>query len=636
MAGTKLAYRNVNDAPYQHVMRNMEENDVVSHLNNQSFDKRAEVLEQLRATARRSGGRLPFSNPQEVFRGLNPCLADNNWDVRHQCIQLLHEIIPSFGDDLDGCMSLVLGHLIPNIGDTKITVRRAVIQTIHVYMKYTSDIQGLFQAIVRYGLENRNSRIKKEMVISLPMVFTPEFSQENLFEITQALAKCLLNSDSDQGNGLRNHALLSLQKIRKLVGDGIFNAYLQKLSAPLRRYYHECMENQDEFTDNNNKPDSRQSSHSSRSNGHIKAFEPFSEPPQPQPRSKQTMIHSTNDLEFGIVPGHIMDKLNDQSNFRARAQGVEELKLVIKDLDDISVLHPHILNFISFLNNLLDDSNFKITTVTLEILGLLVSKLSFNVQPHLKPLVLALCKRMGDNKIVVRQAIMKVAIQLMQILSPKDVLTVISENLTHRNSRVRQETLNIIIRSLLTFPSYEFDLGELCQKIAHTLIDPKRQVRQASLECFSVLAQAMGAGKLQPLVQAVDSVELSFDGDGVMAAVQSRLARRQLPRVNADGLIDYATPIPSSASSSRGSVPAGADIDWILMASGSAGSSARSARSDMELESIASGSARSTPVHIPESPVHTPRGSGRHLASASRRNKLPWDEEGDLNRVSTL
>ena len=30
----------------------------------------------------------------------------------------------------------------------------------------------------------------------------------------------------------------------------------------------------------------------------------------------------------------------------------------------------------------------------------------------------------------------------------------------------------------------------------------------------------MGAGKLQPLVQAVDSIELCYEGDGVMAAVQ--------------------------------------------------------------------------------------------------------------------
>ena len=30
----------------------------------------------------------------------------------------------------------------------------------------------------------------------------------------------------------------------------------------------------------------------------------------------------------------------------------------------------------------------------------------------------------------------------------------------------------------------------------------------------------MGAGKLQPLVQAVDSIELCYDGDGVMSAVQ--------------------------------------------------------------------------------------------------------------------
>ena len=343
------------------------------------------------------------------------------------------------------------------------------------------------------------------------------------------------------------------------------------------------------------------------------------------PRSRQSK--AADGMEFGIVPSHIMNRLGE-GDFRLRAQAVEELKCIVSDLETPDLLTPHLLHFISFLNNLLDDSNFKISTVTLEILGSLVQLLHAGVKPHLKPIVLALTKRMGDNKIVIRQAIMKVVIQLMQILSPKPVITVISENLSHRNSRVRQETINIIIASLLTFPSYDFDLGSMCPVIGPTLVDPKRQVRQASLECFAVLAQAMGAGKLQPLVQAVDNVELEYDGDGVMAAVQAKLARRQLPRLNRDGLVDYATPITSSASS-RGSsvVPHGADIEWILAASGGSGSSARSARSDMmELESVTS-SARSTPAGLIQDIGPSPR----KPRSAGKHSRLPWDDDTDVS-----
>ena len=651
MAGTvaKLVYPsnvNLGDPSYvthTTLVGTMDEDDVLRHLTDQTFNKRADVLDFLRTSVRRNGGRLPVADPMRIFKGLASALGDSNWDVRHQAIQLIHEMIPQFGDDLDRCMSVQLPKLIPNLGDSKITIRRAVIQTLHVYMKYTTDIQKIFRAIVQNGVENGEHRVRKEAIIALPMLFTPEFSNENFFEIAQALAKRML--DNQLGDeSMQQHALLSLEKIRNLVGDHVFNSYLQRLSAPLRNYYHEQTDSrrktsQDEVDNHiNDSPKKSAFSFSSYTGSpspsrrttpsHTDNYSTYSRANDPVKQSTALLHYQAPEsYKFGIVPFQIMERLNDQGDFRSRAQAVEELKIIVMDLHDSSILMPHILQFVGFLNNLLDDSNFKITTVTLDILGLLVEKMHMNIKPHVKPLVLALTKRMGDNKIVVRQSVMKVVLQLMHTLSPKPVVHAISENLTHRNSRVRQETLNILIASLLTFPSYDFDLGSLCQTIAPALVDPKRQVRQAALECFAVLAQAMGAGKLQPLVQAVDGVELGYDGEGVMAAVQARLARRQLPRLNPDNLVDYATPVPSSATS-RGSnsMPQGADVEWILAASGGSGNSARSARSEMmELESVTS-SARSTPASfIGESPSQGPR----RYVSANKKGRLPWDTTMD-------
>ncbi|XP_077995867.1 TOG array regulator of axonemal microtubules protein 1-like [Glandiceps talaboti] len=218
---------------------------------------------------------------------------------------------------------------------------------------------------------------------------------------------------------------------------------------------------------------------------------------------------------------------------------------------------------------------------------------------------------------------MKVLMDLMQILTPKPVLNLLSDCLQHRNSRVREEALNVVIASLLTFPSYDFDLGQLCQTIAHTLVDPKRRVRQASLEAFAVLAQAMGPGRLQPLVSAVDSVELSMEGDGVMGAVQARLARRQLPRLNEDGMVEYSNPLPASATT-RGSPPS-ADIEWILAAAGGGSSSARDRHSDHSRELPQPMSARSTSGSS-ENTGPTPAPRRYHSAGRNRKNKLPWEE----------
>ena len=623
----KFPMHEFNDAPYLDQRQsggwNMEEHEVLDQLKDQRFQRRVEILEQLLITVRRNGGKLPYTNLQSIFRGLGLALTDSNWDVRLKCIQLINEVIPQFGDGLDSCMSEIMGKLIPNIGESKITVRRAVIQTLHVYMKCTHHVPSLLRSIVNYGLENDDTRVRKESIVALPMLFTPEFAKENFFEVTQSLAKKLL--DTSMEDNLRDCSLMTLDKIRMLVGDREFNNYLHKLSAPLRRYYYQLTgQEQPDFGDLSNRSGFSNAPNQSKNSPFTKSRINGTA----DTHHSNSVAQYVDSYEFGIIPSHVMDEISDQENFKLRAKGVEELKNIMFDLNENTVqtnLMPHMMSFISFLNNLLDDSNFKITTVTLEILCLLVEKLGKNVKQFLKPLSSTLTKRMGDNKIVVRQAVMKVATKMMHSYNPKPVLSVICENLQHKNSKVRQETLNIVIAALLQFPSYAFDLPGVCRMVAPTLTDAKRQVRQGALECLSVIAQAMGPGRLQPLVHAVDQVELSSEGEGVMGAVQARLARRQLPKLNSEGLVEYATPVPSSAStrSSSSFQQQGADMEWII---GGSSSSRGLSRSDtMELESVNSSSCSTPTAGVP---VPDSNGQSRPYMSAGKgRKKLPWEGE---------
>ncbi|XP_076464551.1 TOG array regulator of axonemal microtubules protein 1-like isoform X2 [Babylonia areolata] len=586
---------------------NMEENDVVGQLRDESFKKRVEILEQLIITVKRNGGRLPYSDHESIFRGLGLALSDSNWEIRLKCIVLLQELIPSLEDDLDHCMSLVLNKLIANIGDSKVTLRKAVISNLHRYMKHTKNLPALLHAIVNTGLENEDARVRRETISALPMLLTRDFTDANLYGIVQSLAKKLLDTSAE--DNLKDVSLTTLDSIEKLLGEEKFEVYVQKLSPSLRKYYLQLtgkLENQNatENQDHSGMYSARQTS----TQGGLDRQDRY-----------------MDSLEFGIIPTHIMTRINDQKDFKTRAQAVEDLKGVILSLTSHDInqkLIPNMLPFMSFLNSLLDDSNFKIITVTLEIVYSVVERLGASVKNYVKNIVNVLSKRMGDNKVVIRHSIMRVLMKMMQCYSPQLVLSVIFDNLSHRNSRVRQEIINFIIAALLTFPSYEFDLPSICMVVGPTLTDVKRQVRQAALECFAVLAQAMGSGRLQPLVQAVDQVELSSEGEGLMAAVQARLARRQLPRLNSDGLVEYATPVPTSATQRSSPANQSADTEWILAVGGG---TVRTARSDiMELESVTSGSARSTPMTDSSAPTPVPR---RFMSAGRGRNKLPWEED---------
>lgn len=500
-----------------------DEREVIGQLTDDSFNHRIAILEQLR-TAVRMHSSLPFQNTIGLFQGLDHALADSNWDVRRQCISLIADYIPLLRVEVDACMSLVLPRIITNIGDSRIVLRRGAIQTIHTYMKYTNDMPLLLRYYIQYGLEHSDTRVRKESVISLPMLVTDEFASEDFTDLIGSLCKKLV--DRTEEENIQQSSLVVLKQLRSRTKDLKFKSYLMKLQPALRDYYCQVAD----FS--------------------LELETPAISPTQQQfydKNASSTNSQQQTDLYCGIVPAQVMAQLSDE-NFRSRGQAVEQLKLIMENMHTIAPLMPHVKDFLTLLNSLLDDNNFRIITVTLDIMGSLVEKASQDIRPHLKSVIQTLTKRMGDNKNVIRQAITKVIIQLMQIFGPKLVLLLLSDNLSHRSPRVRTETVNCIINSLLQFPSYEFNLPALCASMSYCLLDSKRTVRHACLECIAVLAQCLGAGKHHSLMSTIENLEQAYgqDSEGVTAAVQARLTRRALPRRNEDNLIGKSSRIKTA------------------------------------------------------------------------------------------
>ncbi|XP_075006759.1 TOG array regulator of axonemal microtubules protein 1 [Calonectris borealis] len=329
-------------------------------------------------------------------------------------------------------------------------------------------------------------------------------------------------------------------------------------------------------------------------------------------------------LKFGLLPPELHARLLDQEDYKNRTQAVEELKRVVGGASQAAVAStpaPSLLGLISFLYTLLDDSNFKVVLGTLEVIHLLALRLGDQVQVFLAPLVSAAAKVLGDNKLAIRQEYNRLFLRLMKTAGPQQVLGLLlqQEHLQHKNSKVREEVVNICIVALLTYPSEELDLAKLAFGLAPALVDSKRRVRHAAMEAFAVLASSMGPGKTTLLFKAVDAVELEDNGDGVMHAVQARLARKTLPKLVDQGFVEYAVPLPSSGHNRGSCLPPGADTDWLLM--GNRTQSAHSycgyhARDDALQNSSSHG-------------VYADQGiSPRRVLSAGKgKNKLPWENE---------
>ncbi|XP_037098121.1 TOG array regulator of axonemal microtubules protein 1-like isoform X4 [Syngnathus acus] len=319
----------------------------------------------------------------------------------------------------------------------------------------------------------------------------------------------------------------------------------------------------------------------------------------------------------GIISKELYQQLLDPKNYQNRTNGVEELKRVLSDVDLKSVPSDSIEEFINFLPRLLDDSNFKVLYGTLQVLNIFIERLDTSIHKYIKQIALVAVKALGDTRTIARNEYINMFRLMMKHVAPQQVLDLVICNLKHKNSRVREDVLNIIIAAMLTHPRKEFNIPKLCFEVAPSLADSKRNVRHAALELFAVFDSCLETGKKQPLTKAVDNVELKQNAEGLMAAVQARRARHVLPKLSPEGVVEYGLLVPKSGlhCATQASC-SGDDLDWVM--TGGRISSARSHRTEPDYERpYGYGSLGSLTDELP---------SQRRIVSAGKgKNKLPWE-----------
>ncbi|KAL4642050.1 hypothetical protein GN956_G11015 [Arapaima gigas] len=116
---------------------------------------------------------------------------------------------------------------------------------------------------------------------------------------------------------------------------------------------------------------------------------------------------------------------------------------------------------------------------------------------------------------------------------------------------------------MLTHPRKEFNIPAICCEVAPYLDDSSRKVRHAALELFSILDFSMEMDRKQLLIKAIDLVELYAGRDGLMAAIKARRAKRMLPRLNSNGIVEYALVLPVHKQQVSASF-CSADVNWVL------------------------------------------------------------------------
>ncbi|TRY68490.1 hypothetical protein TCAL_01388 [Tigriopus californicus] len=517
-----------------------------------------------------------------IFQTLKSHLESDDSDVTLATLQVISDILPHLGPDIDVCMSVVLSLIVPCLSSDRAQVKKATLNLLQINLKFCCDIQAVLRVIVQQGLDHPDPKVVHETLICLPILFPLDYDtrygNKNLFLIVSGIGRRLVDPE------FQTEAFMSLEKIGEVLGPRQFHTYIDKFTAEQKKTYDQIVANRETA-----QPSLEAQPLATMGNG-VAVI-----PPDGVGVVGRKLPGQKGWVEYGSIDDAIIEKLKDDEDIRVRLQGAEELNRAVKGMKDMTPLLPQLRLFLNFLDSMLEEQNFKMNLLTLEIYGVLVDRIKGKVKPHLRTVCTSLLKHCSNPRIVVRIENYRVIKKLMLVAKPNPVLNHMFDHIGDKRAIVREAILNIVMFALLTFPSYEFDLKNIAASIVPTLVDPKRRVRQASQECIAILAAFMGPSKATPLIRSIELLETHFEkGTGILAAIHSRLSRRQLPRITPDGLVEYSLHIPTSAL--RGEIVTasfGPDIDWILAGTGSISSGSAksvSTQSDPRLDESLSSS----------------------------------------------
>ncbi|KJH40927.1 HEAT repeat protein [Dictyocaulus viviparus] len=132
-----------------------------------------------------------------------------------------------------------------------------------------------------------------------------------------------------------------------------------------------------------------------------------------------------------------------------------------------------------------------------------------------------LANHFGNQKAVIKQLIMMTCMDLFQNINPKTVVGVLCVYLENKNSRVREEVVNILTSALMITSSSRINFTAVLNLLVPLLIDPKRRVRLAAFEQLSVVGYLM-SDKIDTLLKTVKNAEDRQSARGLSNAVMAQ------------------------------------------------------------------------------------------------------------------
>ena len=616
------------------------EENIFETLKGNNYKQQVDLFEELiaRVQANTEISPITIRNLEEFYDSIGFVLVNTiSNDVQKNCLRFLQvyfksveklkvkksqsEMLANNFEEVDvNLNNILVPFLIGASVSNKLQLKQLSIDLIYTYMKVTDNLNNLFVKFVKFGIENPDYAISKSfMDPTLCIILTDEFANKDFFQLVKSLTKQLPNTMFESS------AIKCLNKIETIVRSEQFNSYLNRLPQNLKDNYFKCkkiLPSGNLINNNSNY-----------------LFDD-------EIRITNSIYQQQSSMKFNLIPQFIMQKLSGEDEIQ-RLQAIRQLEISVLNLPDIKSVYPYYQDFISYMNNFVDDPNYEVRLASLKILCTFIEKLGNHVNQCYK--VICSCARQvmsqtHQSKPIKQSLNTMLLLTIENMLNPILILECLLDKIKDRNAKAREEFLNIIMAAVLKYPSDKFDpLRKIFFQVAALLCDIKRNVRHAALECIAVIYSKLkkSDNQIGSLLDQLDSVVefQHFDNLNIIKdVIMCRVSRNKLPVLNSDLTIDYAIKIPSTVlSNGYGN---DLDIEWIVSASSSSGSASNlsSARSQASVynENINNNNNSNTNIHRMASIATESISTGSFKQRRPSGNKrLPWEDANENQSSNT-
>lgn len=275
-------------------------------------------------------------------------------------------------------------------------------------------------------------------------------------------------------------------------------------------------------------------------------------------------------LEF--IPSSVVAMLNDKSNLNNRLAAIGSIERTLKQTS--SVLSDKDLKYVVDLISIsVNDSQSKLSQKALQVMEYVVNLVGKRLTPYVAGLTPKVLTKVSSNKGNLKKAGMSLFKALMSATGPMLVLNeIMNSGLRYKTSRVREESINVIISAILHFENGEIQVIPIARELLPSMIDSKAKVRQASFEAVALISSRY-VDQLDEVVTIIATLHKASErtnkenGLSLMDAYHSRLARNAIPKLDENGLVQYSVPILKASQE----LYSGPDVDWIHAGSTSTG-----------------------------------------------------------------